>query len=95
MLTGFTPEKIYLATGYTNLCKGIDGLAGIVQEQFQLNAFSDALFLFCGRRSGRIKGLYWDSNGFIMLYKRLESGSFTRMYGTSEAKISQCSDCAS
>ena len=85
MLTGFTPEKIYLATGYTNLCKGIDGLAGIVQEQFQLNAFSDALFLLCGR----------DSNGFIMLYKRLESGSFTRMYGTSEAKISQCSDCAS
>ena len=76
MLKGFTPEKIYLATGYTDLRKGIDGLAGIVQEQFQLDAFSDALFLFCGRRNDRIKGLYWDSNGFIMLYKRLESGSF-------------------
>lgn len=31
MLKGFTPEKIYLATGYTDLRKGIDGLAGIVQ----------------------------------------------------------------
>jgi transposase len=85
MLKGFTPEKIYLATGYTDLRKGIDGLAGIVQEQFQLDAFSDALFLFCGRRSDRIKGLYWDSNGFIMLYKRLESGSFRWPRTTQEA----------
>ena len=85
MLKGFTPEKIYLATGYTDLRKGIDGLAGIVQEQFQLDAFSDALFLFCGRRNDRIKGLYWDSNGFIMLYKRLESGSFRWPRTTQEA----------
>ena len=85
MLKGFTPEKIYLATGYTDLRQGIDGLAGIVQEQFQLDAFSDALFLFCGRRNDRIKGLYWDSNGFIMLYKRLESGSFRWPRTTQEA----------
>ena len=76
MLNGFAPDKIYLATGYTDLRKGIDGLAGMVQEQFRLDAFDDALFLFCGRRSDRIKGLYWDSNGFVVLYKRLESGSF-------------------
>ena len=76
MLRGFAPGKIYLATGYTDLRKGIDGLAGMVQEQFRLDAFDDALFLFCGRRSDRIKGLYWDSNGFVVMYKRLESGSF-------------------
>lgn len=74
MLKGFVPGKIYLATGYTDLRKGIDGLASMVQEQFQLDAFSDALFLFCGRRTDRIKGLYWDSNGFVLLYKRLEQG---------------------
>ena len=51
MLRGFKPGKIYLATGYTDLRRGIDGLAGIVQEQFELNAFEDALFLFCGRQS--------------------------------------------
>ena len=76
MLKDFAPGKIYLATGYTDLRRGIDGLAGIVQEQFQLDAFDDTLFLFCGRRSDRIKGLYWDNNGFILLYKRLEKGTF-------------------
>lgn len=85
MLRGFKPGKIYLATGYTDLRRGIDGLAGIVQEQFELNAFEDALFLFCGRRNDRIKGLYWDSNGFVLLYKRLESGSFRWPRTTREA----------
>ncbi len=85
MLKGFSPSKIYLATGFTDLRKGIDGLAGISQEQFQLDAFADTLFLFCGRRTDRIKGLYWDSNGFIVLYKRLESGSFRWPRTTQEA----------
>ena len=76
MLKDFKPGKVYLACGYTDLRRGIDGLAGIVQTQFELDAFDDALFLFCGRRTDWIKGLYWDSNGFVLLYKRLESGSF-------------------
>lgn len=85
MLRGFNPGKIYVATGYTDLRKGIDGLAGMVQEQFRLNAFEDALFLFCGKRTDRIKGLYWDRNGFVLLYKRLESGSFRWPRTTQEA----------
>ena len=67
---------IYLACGYTDLRRGIDGLAGLVQTQFQLDPFQNALFLFCGRRKDRIKGLYWKGDGFVLLYKRLESGSF-------------------
>lgn len=85
MLKGFTPKKIYVACGYTDLRRGIDGLAGLVQEQFQLNVFDDALFLFCGRRTDRIKGLYWDKNGFLLLYKRLERGSFRWPRTTQEA----------
>ena len=38
--------------------------------------FTNTLFLFCGRRKDRIKALYWEGNGFVLLYKRLESGSF-------------------
>ena len=87
MLKGFRPKKIYLATGFTDLRKGIDGLAGMVQEQFQLDVFDDALFLFCGRRTDRIKGLYWDRNGFLLLYKRLESGSFRWPRTEQEAKL--------
>ena len=67
---------MYIACGYTDLRNGIDGLATLVQSQFQLDPFTNTLFLFCGRRKDRIKALYWEGNGFVLLYKRLESGSF-------------------
>ena len=67
---------VYLACGYTDLRRGIDGLAGMVQTRFHLDPFQNALFLFCGRRKDRIKGLYWEGDGFVLVYKRLENGSF-------------------
>ena len=67
---------VYIACGYTDLRRGIDGLAGMVESQFNLNPFRPALFLFCGRRRDRIKALYWEGNGFVLAYKRLESGVF-------------------
>ncbi len=69
-------EKIYIACGYTDMRKSIDGLAGIVQQNFQLNPFQNSLFLFCGRRRDRIKALFWEEDGFVLLYKRLENGTF-------------------
>lgn len=87
MLNDFTgAEHIYIACGYTDLRRGIDGLAAIVQEQFQLNPFTNSLFLFCGRHRDRIKALYWEGNGFVLLYKRLESGSFQWPRNGEEAK---------
>lgn len=67
-------EHIYLACGYTDLRRGIDGLAQIVQQQFSLDPFSNSLFLFCGRRRDRIKALLWEGDGFVLLYKRMENG---------------------
>ena len=73
MLNDFTgADQVYIACGYTDLRKGIDGLARLVQQQFELDPFTNTLFLFCGRRRDRIKGLYWEKDGFILLYKRLE-----------------------
>ncbi len=70
-------QNVYLACGYTDLRLGIDGLAALVQRQFHLDPFRKrTLFLFCGRRSDRIKGLLWEGDGFLLLYKRLESGRF-------------------
>ena len=69
-------ERIYIACGHTDMRKAIDGLAAIVQQNFQLNPFQDSLFLFCGRRLDRIKALYWEGDGFVLLYKRLENESF-------------------
>ena len=67
---------VYLASGYTDLRRGIDGLATIIEKQFKLESCTNALFLFCGRRTDRIKGLYWEGDGFLLLYKRLEKGKF-------------------
>jgi len=70
-------RKVYLATGYTDLRRGMEGLAGIIRFQFNLNPYDkNTLFLFCGRRTDRIKGLLWEGDGFLLLYKRLDSGAF-------------------
>ena len=77
MLNDFTgADRVYLACGYTDLRKGIDGLSAMVQQEFDLDPFTNTLFLFCGRRRDRIKGLYWEQDGFILLYKRLERGVY-------------------
>jgi transposase len=54
----------------------IDGLAAIVQMNFQLDPFQNGLFLFCGKKRDRMKALFWEGDGFLLLYKRLESGMF-------------------
>ena len=69
-------EDIYIACGYTDLRRGIDGLAQIVQNQFSLDPCSNSLFLFCGRRTDRIKALYFSGDGYVLLYKRLNNGAF-------------------
>lgn len=71
-------QKIILAVGYTDLRKGVDSLAQLIGTKYDLNPFEkDILFLFCGRRTDRIKGLVWEGNGFLLLYKRLEDGAFS------------------
>jgi transposase len=69
-------EKIYIACGRTDLRKSIDGLAAMVQQNFKMNPFQKSLFLFSGRRHDRLKALFWEGDGFVLLYKRLESGRF-------------------
>ena len=69
-------DQIYLACGYTDMRKSIDGLASIVQQNFKMDPFQNNLFLFCGHKRDRLKALYWEKDGFVLLYKRLESGSF-------------------
>ena len=55
MLNNLPPDQqTYIVTGYTDLRRSIDGLATIVQAQLQLDPYSTALFLFCGRRCDRI-----------------------------------------
>ena len=67
---------IYIACRHTDMRKSIDGLAAILAQNFHLDPFGKNLFLFCGRKRDRIKGLLWEGDGFLLLYKRLEGGAF-------------------
>lgn len=69
-------QRIFIAIGYTDLRLGIDGLVTLVQNTFHMNPQTSTLFLFCGRRSDRIKALFWDGDGYLLLYKRLEEGRY-------------------
>lgn len=68
--------EVYIVKGVTDLRKGIDGCTSIIQELYQTSTFQDVLFIFCNRHGNKIKCLYWDGNGFWLLYKRLEKGHF-------------------
>ncbi len=79
-------KKIYLATGYTDLRRGIEGLAGIVRFQFNLDPYDkDTIFLFCGKKCDRIKALIWEGDGFLLCYKRLDIGAFNWPRSAEEA----------
>ena len=86
MLKELSAANIYIVCGHTDMRKSIDGLAAIIREEFDLDLFSDSLFLFCGRSRGKIKGLLWEKDGFLLLYKRLENGSFKWPRNETEAK---------
>ena len=68
---------VYVFVGKTDLRKGIDGLSTLVKQKFQLDLFrAGDLFLFCGSSNRKIKGLVWEKDGFLLIYKRLEAGTF-------------------
>ena len=79
-------RRVVLACGTVDLRKGIDGLSRIIGNKYKHNPFEKGtLFLFCGRKSDRIKGLLWMGNGFLLLYKRFEDGTLSWPRTTEEA----------
>ncbi len=68
--------RIWLATRPTDLRKSFDSLAEVVRQQLQGDPLSGQLFVFRNRRGDRVKLLYWDEDGFVIVYKRLEAGTF-------------------
>lgn len=68
--------KVYLAVGFTDMRKSINGLSILVEDQLDLDPFSGHLFAFCNRKRSMIKLLYWDYNGFCLWHKRLEQERF-------------------
>lgn len=72
----FSGAAIYLKPGYTDGRKQINGLAGLVRDQFGQNPMDGSLYLFCARGGKKMRILYWDRNGFCLWLKRLEEDRF-------------------
>jgi transposase len=71
--------RVFLYAKPTDMRKSFDGLLGLVREFLNQDPLSGHLFLFFNRRRDRAKILYWDHDGLVILYKRLEVGSFQEL----------------
>jgi transposase len=68
--------RVWLVAGHTDMRKGFDGLAAIVQTALAQNPFGGHVFVFRGRRGDIIKVMWFDGQGLMLLSKRLERGRF-------------------
>jgi transposase len=86
LLNEIPAKQVIIAVGYTDMRLQVTGLAALVQQVFKLDPCEQNLYLFCGRRADRIKGLFYENDGFILLYKRLERARFQWPRKESEAR---------
>ena len=76
-MLSFPPAvRIWLALAPADLRKGFDALAELVRQHLRDDPLSGHVFVFRNRRGDRIKLLYWDTDGYVIVYKRLEVGIF-------------------
>jgi transposase len=77
MLTLPPSVRIYVAARPVDARKSFDGLAALVESEFGVEPLSGHLFVFLNRRGHVAQLLFWDRNGFCILKKRLEAGTFS------------------
>ena len=68
--------RVYFATAPCDMRRGFDALGAMVRESFGDDPLSGHLFVFRSRRGDRLKILWWDRDGYVLWYKRLEKGTF-------------------
>jgi transposase len=71
-----TTTRIWLCLGPTDMRRGFDRLAEQAQQVTRQDPQSGHLFVFRSRGGDRLKALYWERDGFVLWYKRLEEGTF-------------------
>ena len=88
--------RVYLACGYTDMRKGMQGLAMLVQQMLAEDPFNGALYVFRGRRGNLLKLVWHDGIGLCMLTKRLERGHFIwpmTSSGSINCRLGSCRRC--
>jgi transposase len=77
--------RLYLATAPTDLRKSFNGLSTLVEHELGVSSLHGDLFIFLNKRATQVRILFWDRDGYCVLAKRLEQGTFRRIH-TSDAK---------
>ncbi len=76
MIVPPTGIRVLVATKPVDFRKGMDGLAAHVQDAFKADPFSGVIYVFRAKRADRVKLLFWDQTGLVLVTKRLENGQF-------------------
>ena len=88
MLSLSATQEIYACTTPVDFRKQHDGLVALVRQHLGGDPFDGSLFVFFNRRRDRIKLLLWDQNGFWLLYKRLEKGTYQKIRSSDSQRVS-------
>ena len=84
MLSLPTQVKVFAALGPTDMRKSFDGLVGIIEKELGQQVESGDLFLFFNRKRDRLKVLCFTGDGLLILYKKLEAGTFEPLRGPAD-----------
>lgn len=87
MLTLPTKVRVFLCTRATDMRKSFDGLHGLVVEVLRQDPLSGDLFVFLNKRRDRVKLLIWEQDGMLIVYKRLERGTFAIPEGDGDSIV--------
>ena len=84
MLTIPGKTRLFLCQHPMNMRKSFEGLSAAVEQLFPGELLSGALFIFINRRKDHMKVLFWDNDGFVIYFKRLEKGTFSWKWGSAD-----------
>lgn len=86
-MISFSQQSIYLYSQPIDMRKSINGLSYLVSDLSHYSLQEGSLTLFYNRSRDKVKLLYWDKNGFVLIYKRLEKGRFKIIKYNEETEV--------
>jgi transposase len=79
--------RMFVATARVDGRKGIDGLSVLVRSQFAEDPLSGSMYVFFSRRADRVRVLYFDRDGYVLITKRLEKGSYRVPWSAEQGRV--------
>jgi transposase len=87
MLTLPPGVRVFVATARVDGRKGMDGLSALVRSQFAEDPLSGSMYVFFSRRADRVRVLYFDRDGYVLITKRLEKGSYCVPWSAEQGRV--------